>query len=130
TWIATTASSRSGTTVLSRSPGWTTSSTAAPRARCAEPPARVPDGRRIGRAVPALGRLPAPATWPREAPFPLAGSRLSGDRSLRLRAAVGGVLAGFFIVWAMLGVGWVVGRSGVLGPHGRYVLNRSTFFVA
>src|SRR5699024_12283384 len=41
-----------------------------------------------------------------------------------------GVLAGFFIVWAMIGVGWVVGRSGVLGPHGRYVLNRSTFFVA
>src|SRR5699024_7302480 len=30
----------------------------------------------------------------------------------------------------MIGVGWVVGRSGVLGPHGRYVLNRSTFFVA
>jgi len=43
---------------------------------------------------------------------------------------VSGVLAGFFIVWAMIGVGWVVGRSGVLGPHGRYVLNRSTFFVA
>ncbi|MGP9537478.1 AEC family transporter [Brachybacterium sp. AOP43-C2-M15] len=41
-----------------------------------------------------------------------------------------GVLAGFFIVWAMIGVGWVVGRTGVLGPHGRYVLNRSTFFVA
>ena len=41
-----------------------------------------------------------------------------------------GVLAGFFIVWAMIGVGWVVGRSGVLGPHGRYVLNRSTFFIA
>src|SRR5699024_10007627 len=30
----------------------------------------------------------------------------------------------------MIGVGWVVGRSGVLGPHGRYVLNRSTFFIA
>lgn len=41
-----------------------------------------------------------------------------------------GVLAGFFIVWAMIGVGWVVGRAGVLGPHGRYVLNRSTFFIA
>lgn len=41
-----------------------------------------------------------------------------------------GVLAGFFIVWSMIGVGWVVGRTGVLGPHGRYVLNRSTFFVA
>jgi len=43
---------------------------------------------------------------------------------------VSGVLAGFFIVWALIGVGWVVGRTGVLGPHGRYVLNRSTFFVA
>ena len=41
-----------------------------------------------------------------------------------------GVLAGFFIVWSKIGVGWVVGRTGVLGPHGRYVLNRSTFFVA
>lgn len=41
-----------------------------------------------------------------------------------------GVLAGFFIVWALIGVGWVVGRTGVLGPHGRYVLNRTTFFVA
>jgi len=43
---------------------------------------------------------------------------------------VSGVLAGFFIVWALIGVGWVVGRTGVLGPHGRYVLNRTTFFVA
>lgn len=41
-----------------------------------------------------------------------------------------GVLAGFFIVWSMIGVGWVVGRAGVLGAHGRYVLNRTTFFVA
>ena len=28
-----------------------------------------------------------------------------------------GVLAGFFIVWSMIGVGWVVGRTGVLGAH-------------
>lgn len=41
-----------------------------------------------------------------------------------------GVLAGFFVVWSMIAVGWVVGRTGVLGSHGRYVLNRSTFFVA
>lgn len=41
-----------------------------------------------------------------------------------------GVLTGFFIVWALIAVGWVVGRTGVLGPHGRYVLNRTTFFVA
>ncbi|WP_114856013.1 AEC family transporter [Brachybacterium sp. YJGR34] len=41
-----------------------------------------------------------------------------------------GVLTGFFIVWSMIFVGWVVGRTGVLGPHGRYVLNRTTFFIA
>jgi malonate transporter len=41
-----------------------------------------------------------------------------------------GVLTGFFIVWALIAVGWVVGRTGVLGPHGRDVLNRTTFFVA
>ncbi|MFC7373700.1 AEC family transporter [Brachybacterium sp. GCM10030267] len=41
-----------------------------------------------------------------------------------------GVLAGFFIVWSLIGVGWVTGRTGVLGPHGRYVLNRATFFLA
>ncbi|GAA1487201.1 AEC family transporter [Brachybacterium fresconis] len=41
-----------------------------------------------------------------------------------------GVLSGFFIVWALIAVGWVAGRVGVLGPHGRYVLNRATFFIA
>ncbi|MGO2586194.1 MAG: AEC family transporter, partial [Brachybacterium tyrofermentans] len=41
-----------------------------------------------------------------------------------------GVLAGFFIVWSLIAVGWVAGRTGVLGPHGRYVLNRATFFIA
>lgn len=41
-----------------------------------------------------------------------------------------GVLAGFFIVWTMIGVGWIAGRTGVLGPQGRYVLNRATFFIA
>lgn len=41
-----------------------------------------------------------------------------------------GVLAGFFIVWSMIGVGWVAGRTAVLGPHARFVLNRATFFIA
>lgn len=40
-----------------------------------------------------------------------------------------GVLAGFFIVWSIIAVGWIAGRAGILGPHGRYVLNRSTFFL-
>jgi malonate transporter and related proteins len=43
---------------------------------------------------------------------------------------VTGVLAGFFIVWSLIAVGWVAGRTGVLGPHGRYVLNRASFFIA
>lgn len=41
-----------------------------------------------------------------------------------------GVLSGFFIVWALIGVGWLTARTGVLGPHARYVLNRTTFFLA
>ena len=41
-----------------------------------------------------------------------------------------GVLSGFAVVWTVIAVGYVVGRTGVLGPHGRHVLNRLTFFVA
>ncbi len=40
-----------------------------------------------------------------------------------------GVLSGFYIVWAIIAVGWAVGRTGVLGTEPRYVLNRVTFFV-
>ncbi|GAA3675875.1 AEC family transporter [Arthrobacter ginkgonis] len=41
-----------------------------------------------------------------------------------------GVLSGFAVVWTVIAVGYVVGRTGVLGPHARHVLNRLTFFVA
>lgn len=43
-----------------------------------------------------------------------------------------GVLSGFFIVWSLIAVGWTVGRTGVLGDtgHARFVLNRTTFFIA
>ena len=41
-----------------------------------------------------------------------------------------GVLAGFFIVWTLIAIGWIAGRTGILGPQGRYVLNRATFFLA
>lgn len=43
-----------------------------------------------------------------------------------------GVASGFFIVWSLIAVGWIAGRSGVLGDtaHARFVLNRATFFVA
>ncbi|WP_309080926.1 AEC family transporter [Zhihengliuella sp.] len=41
-----------------------------------------------------------------------------------------GVLSGFAVVWTVILVGYAVGRTGVLGPQARYVLNRLTFFVA
>jgi malonate transporter and related proteins len=41
-----------------------------------------------------------------------------------------GVLSGFAVVWTVILVGYLVGRTGVLGPDARYVLNRLTFFVA
>lgn len=41
-----------------------------------------------------------------------------------------GVLSGFAIIWVVILVGYFVGRTGVLGDQGRWVLNRLTFFVA
>ncbi|WP_334121829.1 AEC family transporter [Glutamicibacter sp.] len=41
-----------------------------------------------------------------------------------------GVLEGFSIIWVVIAVGYLVGRSGVLGEQGRHVLSRVTFFVA
>lgn len=41
-----------------------------------------------------------------------------------------GVLSGFSIIWVVIVVGYFVGRTGVLGEQGRWVLNRLTFFVA
>lgn len=41
-----------------------------------------------------------------------------------------GVLSGFSIIWVVILVGYAVGRTGVLGDQGRWVLNRLTFFVA
>ena len=40
-----------------------------------------------------------------------------------------GVLLGFFVIGVMIAVGFVTGRSGVLGEHGRTVLARLVFFV-
>jgi predicted permease len=42
---------------------------------------------------------------------------------------VTGVLLGFFVIGVMIAVGFVTGRSDVLGEHGRTVLARLTFFV-
>ncbi|MBD2764072.1 AEC family transporter [Kocuria sp. cx-455] len=41
-----------------------------------------------------------------------------------------GVFSGFFIIWAVIGVGFLVGRSGFLGPHGQVVLSKLAFYVA
>lgn len=41
-----------------------------------------------------------------------------------------GVFSGFFIIWAVIGTGYLVGRSGFLGPHGQVVLSKLAFYVA
>ena len=43
--------------------------------------------------------------------------------------AMVGVLTGFAIIGAIVLAGYVVGRSGVLGEHGRFVLGRIAFYV-
>ena len=40
-----------------------------------------------------------------------------------------GVLTGFGIIGAIILAGYIVGRSGVLGEHGRFVLGRAAFYV-
>jgi len=41
-----------------------------------------------------------------------------------------GVLGAFVTIWAVTAAGWVVGRTGLLGPTGETVLARLVFFVA
>lgn len=41
-----------------------------------------------------------------------------------------GVFSGFAVVWAVILVGFFVGKKGILGPDARVTLNRLTFFVA
>ncbi|MDR2256657.1 MAG: AEC family transporter [Arthrobacter sp.] len=41
-----------------------------------------------------------------------------------------GVIEGFAAIWVVIGVGYLVGRRGVLGPSARPVLNKLTFNVA
>ncbi|MBT2565936.1 AEC family transporter [Arthrobacter sp. ISL-85] len=41
-----------------------------------------------------------------------------------------GVLAGFFVVWCIILVGWFVGKRRILGDNARPVLSGLTFFVA
>jgi predicted permease len=42
---------------------------------------------------------------------------------------MGGVLVGFAIIGTIIAVGYIVGRTGLLGDHSRYVLSRLVFFV-
>ncbi|MDO5633783.1 MAG: AEC family transporter [Micrococcus sp.] len=39
------------------------------------------------------------------------------------------VLAGFLVIWVIIAVGFVAGRTGVLGENGRVVLSRTAFFI-
>ncbi|GGC67878.1 AEC family transporter [Hoyosella rhizosphaerae] len=43
---------------------------------------------------------------------------------------MGGVLVGFTVIFAIITVGYLLGRSGALGPHGEQVLSRLVFLVA
>ncbi len=43
---------------------------------------------------------------------------------------MGAVLSGFLVIWLIIGVGWIIGRFGVLGADARVVLSRVAFFVA
>ena len=43
---------------------------------------------------------------------------------------VSGVVSGFTAIFIMVGVGFTIGRTGVLGEHGHEVLSRLVFFVA
>jgi predicted permease len=40
-----------------------------------------------------------------------------------------GVLEGFAIIGAVILVGYLIGRIGILGPHAQFVLSRVVFFV-
>lgn len=40
-----------------------------------------------------------------------------------------GVLTGFAIIGAIVAIGWLTGRTGVLGPNAAHVLGRAAFFV-
>jgi len=42
---------------------------------------------------------------------------------------MGGVLTGFAIIGAVILIGYIVGRTGILGEHAPYVLSRIVFFV-
>ncbi len=39
------------------------------------------------------------------------------------------VLSGFAVIWVIIGVGFLAGQTGVLGPEGRSVLSRTAFFI-
>jgi malonate transporter and related proteins len=40
-----------------------------------------------------------------------------------------GVLIGFAVIVAVIAIGYIVGRTKILGPQGQFVLSRAVFFV-
>lgn len=40
------------------------------------------------------------------------------------------VLSGFSVIWIIIMVGFIAGKTGVLGPQGQQVLSRTAFFIA
>lgn len=107
---------------------------------------------RAGRGVggPMSGRRPrmagtVPAQWPQPNESGIladghdASPQVSGHPNGWFRPSaprpptlipVSGVLAGFTAIFIMVGVGFVLGRTGVLGEHAHEVLSRLVFFVA
>lgn len=48
---------------------------------------------------------------------------------MRQYGGMGGVLVGFAIIATVILVGYIVGRTGILGEHSRHVISRLVFFV-
>src|SRR5690606_28023545 len=56
-------------------------------------------------------------------------TRVIGTRSLE-SLGVSGVFAGVSVIFVIIAIGFVLGRTGSLGPAGQVVLSRLVFFVA
>jgi malonate transporter len=53
----------------------------------------------------------------------------SGTTRVHQTGQMGGVLTGFAIIGTVIFIGYIVGRTGILGEHARFVLSRIVFFV-
>ena len=57
------------------------------------------------------------------------GRRVGGTPTARQNEGMTGVLVGFAIIGAIILIGYITGRTGILGEHGPFVLSRIVFFV-